>query len=469
MLSDRQRHVDQEASNQPLVSAGLGSVSNIHRQTSLRHSIDMNFTVISVFPEMFASPLDCSILKRAQEKQLLSVRFLNPREFTEDRHRMTDDYPYGGGQGMIMKPEPLIKAIQEARRSPRQPRVVLLSPRGRVFDQQFAAELMTHEEVVLVCGRYEGVDERVVPYVDALLSIGDYTTSGGEIPAMVVIETVTRLVPGVLGNEKSAGDDSFVHGLLEYPQYTRPPEYEGARVPPVLLSGNHANVREWRLQMSMEITRRHRPDLLTGSSRLDAIQADPRAPARIFIALVHFPVNDKNGQIITSSITNLDIHDIARCCRTYGVDGFYVVNPVTTLQKLAAKIIDHWEHGYGSTYNDTRKEALALVRLSDTLHDAIDSITDACGKKPVVVATSARTPPGTNRTTFTTIREMLKRDSSPLLVLLGTGWGLADSVLSSSDYILEAIEGRDSYNHLSVRGAAAIILDRILGTGHPAN
>ena len=427
----------------------------------------MNFTVISVFPEMFASPLGCSILKRAQEKHLLSVRFLNPREFTEDRHRVTDDYPYGGGQGMVMKPEPLIKAIEETRKNLRKPRVVLLSPRGRVFDQQFAAELQTHEDVVLVCGRYEGVDERVVDYVDDLLSIGDYTTSGGEIPAMVVIETITRLVPGVLGNEKSADDDSFVHGLLEYPQYTRPSAYEGARVPEVLLSGNHENIREWRRQMSMEITRRHRPDLLTRPQWSDATRTGTNTLARVFIALVHFPVQDKNAQIITSSITNLDIHDIARCCRTYGVDAFYVVNPVATLQKLAAKIIDHWEHGYGSTYNDTRKEALALVRLSDTLRDAVTSITAECGTKPVVVATSARSHQGANRITFTTIREMLERDSSPVLILFGTGWGLADSVLSSSDYILEPIGGRDSYNHLSVRGAAAIILDRILGTEGP--
>lgn len=427
----------------------------------------MNFTIISVFPEMFVSPLSCSILKRAQEKQLLSVAFLNPRAFTKDRHRVTDDYPYGGGQGMIMKPDPLIKAIKEARENLRHPRVVLLSPRGRVFDQQFAAELQTHGEVVLVCGRYEGVDERVVPYVDELLSIGDYTTSGGEIPAMVVIETVTRLVPGVLGNEKSADDDSFVHGLLEYPQYTRPPEYEGARVPEVLLSGNHADIREWRHQMSIDITRRHRPDLLTGPEGSNTTSTDIRPRARVFIALVHFPVNDKNGQVITSSITNLDIHDIARCCRTYGVDAFYVVNPVTTLQKLAAKIIDHWEHGYGSTYNDTRKEALALVRLSDTLPDAIASIEDECGTRPIVIATSARSPEGVSRTTFTSIREMLKRDTSPVVILLGTGWGLANSVLSSADYTLEAIAGLDSYNHLSVRGAAAIILDRILGTGRP--
>ena len=181
----------------------------------------MHFSVITLFPEIFESPLGHSILKRAREKELLSIDLVDLRQYAKDRHRTADDYPYGGGQGMVLKPEPLIEAIEDRRRTLEDPRVVLLSPRGRVFDQEVAAEMSRHEEVVLVCGRYEGVDERVVGYTDDILSIGDYTLSGGEIPALAVIDTVARLVPGVLGNEQSAREDSFAEGLLEYPQYTR--------------------------------------------------------------------------------------------------------------------------------------------------------------------------------------------------------------------------------------------------------
>ena len=222
----------------------------------------MRFSVITLFPEIFESPLAHSILKRARERNLLSVDLVDLRQYARDRHRVTDDYPYGGGQGMVLKPEPLIEAIEDCRRRLGNPRVVLLSPRGRVFDQEVAAETLRHQEVVLVCGRYEGVDERVMGYTDDTFSIGDYTLSGGEVPALAVIDTVARLVPGVLGNEQSAREESFVEGLLEYPQYTRPAEYRGMKVPEVLLSGDHEEIRRWRRRMSVETTARLRPDLL---------------------------------------------------------------------------------------------------------------------------------------------------------------------------------------------------------------
>ena len=206
-----------------------------------------------------------------------------------------------------------------------------------------------------------------------------------------------------------------------------------------------------------------RPDLLEGSEWEDTPRTATAAGPRVYTALVHYPVNDKNRRVITSSITNLDIHDIARCCRTYGVKGFYIVNPVKTLQKLTAKIIDHWQQGHGSTYNDTRKDALALVRLTDTLDETISSIEKECGTRPTIVATSARKNREVAIITFAKLRAVLEKDKFPVVILFGTGWGLADSVLASADYVLAPIVGRGEYNHLSVRGAAAIILDRILG------
>ena len=418
----------------------------------------MHFSVITLFPEIFDSPLSHTILKRAREKQLLAVDLVDLREYTRDRHRTADDYPYGGGQGMVLKPEPLIEAIEDCRRRLEDPRVIMLSPRGKVFDQAAAEAMSSLDEVVLVCGRYEGFDERVVGYTDEMLSVGDYTLSGGEIPALAVIDTVARLVPGVLGNERSAREESFAEGLLEYPQYTRPAEYRGMKVPEVLLSGDHEEIRRWRHAMSVELTARWRPDLLAG-----APGAIPAPRGNVYVALLHYPVSDRRGDIVTSSITNLDIHDIARTCRTYGVKGFYVVNPVKTLQRLAARIIDHWERGYGSSFNSTRREALSLVRLADTLDAAVDEVTEECGVAPRLVATSARSTPGKDRITFGKMREMLIRDDVPCMILLGTGWGLAETVFARSDLVLEPIAGKDDYNHLSVRAASAIMLDRILG------
>jgi len=422
----------------------------------------LNFTVITIFPEMFASPLSHSILKKAQEKGMISVRTVDLRDYAMDRHRVTDDYPYGGGQGMVMKPEPLIAAIEDARKKGKNPRVILLTPQGKALNQQEADKLSQEKELVLICGRYEGVDERVKNFVDDELSIGDYTLSGGELAAMVVIDTVTRLIPGVLGNVKSPQEESFSDGLLEYPQYTRPEELKGMKVPEVLLSGDHERIKDWRREMSLKLTRARRPDLFRKAQLApDERKSLSASSSRLYMALLHYPVYDKNGQVVTTAITNMDIHDIARSARTYGVKRFYVVTPVKALQKLALKILAHWEQGYGSQYNQTRKEALALARLKDTLDEVVIDVEQECGSRPQLVVTSAR--PGGKRTSFAQLREMLIRDSDPFLLLLGTGWGLTDTALAQSDYLLEPIDGGTDYNHLSVRSAAAIILDRLLG------
>jgi tRNA (guanine37-N1)-methyltransferase len=234
------------------------------------------------------------------------------------------------------------------------------------------------------------------------------------------------------------------------------------KVPQVLLSGDHDRIKQWRREMSLEITRARRPDLLANA----ALTTDEKrrwrgARAPVFVALLHHPVYDKNGQVVTTAVTNMDIHDIARSGRTYGIKGFFVVTPVKALQKLALKIIAHWEAGYGSQYNVTRKEALALARISDSLDNVIVEIESECGEKPAIVVTSAK--PGGIRTSFTELREMLQKEFCPILILLGTGWGLTQEVFSQADYILESIQGPTDYNHLSVRSAAAIILDRLLG------
>lgn len=223
----------------------------------------MNFTVVTIFPGMLDAFASHGIVRRAVESGRITIGAIDIRDFAEGRHRVTDDRPYGGGSGMVMKPEPLAGAIRCAREACPGAKTILLSPQGRRFDQSEARVLAECRGIVFVCGRYEGVDERVYEnHIDDELSIGDYVLSGGELAAMVIMDAVIRLVPGVLGNENSPEADSFSDGLLEHAQYTRPPEFEGQSVPDVLLSGHHGDVARWRLESSLVRTFLKRPDLM---------------------------------------------------------------------------------------------------------------------------------------------------------------------------------------------------------------
>ena len=223
----------------------------------------MNFTVLTIFPEMFELFWQHGIIGKAVTKGLLGVSVINIRDYAHDKHQVTDDRPYGGGSGMVMKPEPLAAAIRSARQRLPESRTVLLTPQGRTLNQERAQVLAASEGLILVCGRYEGVDERInQSFIDEEISIGDYVLMGGELAAMVLMEAVTRLIPGVLGNANSAGMDSFNENLLEHPHFTRPPVFEGEAVPEVLRSGNHKAIDQWRLEMSLIRTFLKRADLL---------------------------------------------------------------------------------------------------------------------------------------------------------------------------------------------------------------
>lgn len=223
----------------------------------------MRFDILTLFPAMFEGPLTESILKRARESGLIDVVLHNIRDYASGRHRVTDEPPYGGGAGMVMKPEPLGACIEAAKAANPQATVILTTPCGEPFTNDVASELATANGVILVCGRYEGVDERVSSlYVDREVSIGDYVMTGGELAAMVMVDAISRFIPGVLGTASSAYTDSFGAGLLEYPQYTRPVEYKGMRVPDILLSGNHPDIQKWRRRESLRRTLLRRPELL---------------------------------------------------------------------------------------------------------------------------------------------------------------------------------------------------------------
>ncbi len=231
----------------------------------------MHFDIFTLFPDMFQGPFSESILKRAQERGLLSIALHNIRDATTDKHHVVDDYPYGGGAGMVMKPEPIFTAIEAVYQGGP---IILLSPQGRLFNQQIAHELAQEPRVTLICGHYEGIDERVREHlVTDELSIGDYVLTGGELAAMIVVDATSRLIPAVLGGDESTLEESHSGNLLEYPHYTRPPEFRGWNVPDVLLSGNHAEIAKWRRKESLRRTKQRRPDLfakLDLSSKLDA-------------------------------------------------------------------------------------------------------------------------------------------------------------------------------------------------------
>ena len=225
----------------------------------------MRFETLSVFPEVFAPYLDASIMGRAQRAGILDCAAHDLRDWTHDRHRTVDDAPFGGGQGMLMKPAPIFEAVEALSAEGPRPHVVFFSPCGRRYDQSCAEALSHEERVLLVCGRYEGMDERAYELADDVFSLGDYVLTGGELAAMVVIDSVVRLLPGALGDAMSAKDESFSDGLLEYAQYTRPASYRGMDVPEVLLGGDHAKVDAWRRRSAVERTARWRPDLIEGA------------------------------------------------------------------------------------------------------------------------------------------------------------------------------------------------------------
>ncbi len=431
----------------------------------------MKFTVVTILPELVDPALSAGVVGRAREAGTITVTTVNPRDFTTDRHRSVDDTPYGGGPGMVMKPEPLLAAIAAAGPGHR----ILLTPAGTPLTQARVRELSQLPHLVLVCGRYEGVDDRVIEEaIDDQVSIGDYVLSGGELGALVIIDAVARLVPGVLGEATSVDDESHSAGLLEYPQYTRPHKLASTRqvepreVPSVLLSGNHAAIAAWRRQQSIERTARRRPDLFARfvpaptDRKLGFLRGDLRA--RTHLALVHYPVVDRTGKVVTSSLTNFDVHDLARSTMTYGLAAYHIVTPVTSQREKAQHIASLWleetERKTGS-----RATALALVRTADSLETVLAELTAEYEQPPVVVATSARNesfPAAVRRTPDQLVAEATL-DPSPLLIVLGTGWGLADSLIPSVSHVLTPIDGASDWNHLSVRSAAAILLDRLFG------
>jgi tRNA (guanine37-N1)-methyltransferase len=428
----------------------------------------MKFTVVTILPELIEPALTAGVVGRARDAGVISVATVNPRDFTTDRHRTVDDTPYGGGPGMVMKAEPLLAAVAQAAGDPPAHRI-LLTPAGAPLTQARVKQLAALPHVVLVCGRYEGIDERVIELaIDEQISIGDYVLSGGELAALVVIDAAARFVPGVLGESTSVDDESHSAGLLEYPQYTRPLKLAsptGEReVPAILTSGNHAAIAAWRRRQAIERTAQRRPDLL---ARFAPTAADrkwlPAAlHARTHLALVHHPVVDRTGAVITTALTNFDIHDLARSSLTYGLAGYHIVTPITSQRDKAAHIARLW---IDDAQGEHRARALRLVRTAESIEAVLAELAAEYDQPPLVVATSARRDSFADapRRSPSDLFAEASASPAPLLILLGTGWGLAEALIPSVSRMLAPIEGASDWNHLSVRSAGAVILDRLFG------
>lgn len=424
----------------------------------------MKIDIITIFPQYFDSPLKIGLLEKAIEKKLVEIRILNLRDFTEDRHRVVDDEPFGGGEGMVFKPEPLYKAISFVKEEDPEAWIVYLSPQGEILDQEKAKKLSQKRHIVLICGRYEGIDERIREhFVDEEISIGDYVVFGGEVASLVLIECVTRLIPGVVGKKDSVEKESFSSGLLKYPCYTRPREFLGLKVPEVLLSGNHVEIEKYRRKKSLELTIKKRPYLLRQAELSKEDWEGLREileNQRLYLFLLHYPVYNKKKEVVASAITNLDLHDIGRLARTFGIKGVYIVQPLVDQRKLAEEILKFWISGGGGVYNPLRKEAMKLIRVFGSFEEAVSEVIKFEGERPVIVGTDAS--PKRTYITCEDLRKILWE--KPVALVLGTAWGLTDEFLETCDYFLEPIWGRlDRYNHLSVRSAASILVDRILG------
>lgn len=417
----------------------------------------MKVSVITAFPDFIGKFFSTSIIGKAAAGGLVEFEIIDLRDFSKNRYRQVDDYAFGGG-GMVLMPEPLKEAIESVGGGSPGSRVLYPSPQGAVLTQEMVESLASLDHIIVICGHYEGIDERFVrKYVDLEISIGDYVLTGGEIPAMAIIDSVLRRIPGVVGRQEAVVEDSFFRGMLDTPHFTRPAEWDGENVPKILTSGNVGEIDSWRRDQAVRRTLQRRPDLL---SRADIL---PYMKKGVFVSLVHYPVLDRNGNKNTAAVTGLDIHDISRTCRTFGMKRFLVTSPIPGQRELVRKISKHWTEGYGATFNPCRGEALKLVKLFPDVGKACKWISEKEHAAPFIIATSARKRPGSVH--WLELKRGIVQIDRPILFLFGTGWGLHDEVMECCDAIMQPIQGGSlDYNHLSVRNAVAITLDRFFGS-----
>ncbi len=428
----------------------------------------MKISILSVFPDLFKPFLSASLIGRAQKSGLVSFDLVDYRSHCAPKERI-DAPTYGHDAGMLMRPEVVERAIeaQDAKHGPSFK--IFLSPQGKKLDQSravaLARKIAQQEHVTLVTARYEGIDSRVVQhYADEVISVGDVVLMGGDVPAMMLLEAVLRHLPGVVGRQESVEKESFMGPFLDAPVFAPPVTWKGYEVPEIVRSGDHAAIARWQEDEAAHKSVIGHFDWIR-QSQLSAQQRQlvrKHIPAH-YVALMHSEVLTRGQKGAgDTSVTSLDIHDIARSAATYDLQKYYVVTALCDQQRITEQLLDFWQTGAGITYNPQRHEAVQRVAVMPNLDEAIADLKKREGAEPIVIATSARSVEHRAVIDFGD-QEKVWSLGRPVLILLGTGQGLAPSVLERSDFVLAPVRGFADFNHLSVRSAAAIIFDRWLG------
>ncbi|MBU1007971.1 tRNA (guanosine(37)-N1)-methyltransferase TrmD [Candidatus Dependentiae bacterium] len=438
----------------------------------------MIISIITVFPELYEQFLNTSLIKRAQEKRIISFNLVKLSDLCQPKERI-DEPVCGPGTGMIIKPNLIDKAIEACEKQYGPGYKIFFSPQGEKLSQKllqkkaqlFLKEQSSHDSqtnsqdhLVLVCSRYEGIDERVTTfYADETISIGDYILMGGDLPAQVFLEGFLRLIPDVVGKEASIEDESFSGPLLDYPEYGLPKVWNNLEIPEIVLSGNHAAIDQWRRDQACKKTVLERFDWFRSSEpSQEIIQNCAKSIPPHYVAIMHTDIVIKGDRVGHSSVTSLDLHDTARSCATYGIKNMFMVSPLKDQQSIMRDLLDFWMSDEGKSYNLSRHTAVSHVVPTDSLAQTIEFIEKREGKKPLVITTSAKQHDHPKVIDYFSQKTVWKQ-GRPVLFIFGTGQGLADHIIDKSDLLLVPIKGLTGYKHLSVRSAIAIILDRWLG------
>ena len=428
----------------------------------------MKISILTVFSDLYKPFLQTSLIHRAQQAGKIAFDVDEFFSFVAPKERI-DAPTFGHGAGMLIRPEVVERAITSKEEKYWKAYKVFFSPQGKKLDQPLLAHMAKRAQeaghMMLLPARYEGMDARVEDqYADEIVSVGDFVLMGGDIPAMMLLEGMLRLIPGIVGKEESVQADSFTGPFVDYPEFTEPVSWQGIEVPEIVRSGNHEAIRQWRADQAAKKT------VLHHFSWLRSHEVSPEQKQRAakyipphYVVLMHGEVIVGDGhQVGATSVTSIDIHDIARSSATYGIKNFFVTTPLADQQRIVEKLLTFWNTQVGINYNPQRHRALRRVRLTSTIDEVIAAIEAAEGQKPLLLSTSAR-PMEHQKVISFDDQERVWEAGRPILFLLGTGQGMSQDLVSRTDFLLKPLHGFTDFNHLSVRSAAAIIFDRWLG------
>jgi tRNA (guanine37-N1)-methyltransferase len=431
----------------------------------------MNISILTVFSELYDTFLQTSLIGRAQDKGIVKINASSFFKYVAPKERI-DAPVIGHGSGMVIRPDVIEAAVNDKENQFGPAFKIFFSPQGRKLNQpllqELADKLKTVNHLMLIPSRYEGMDDRVEQvYADEIISVGDFVVMGGDVPAMLFLEGLLRLMPGVVGKQESIEEESFSGPFVDFPVYAPPAVWKDRQVPDILKSGNHGAIKAWRMDKAVE---------KTVVSHFDWLRSYPLTDEQIKISKRYIPthyVTLQHGDVLVgdsggsrpgaTSVTSIDIHDIARSSKTYGVEQFFIVTPLIDQQKIVRTMLDFWQTGVGIEYNPQRHSAVNGVNLQANIDDVIAAIEAKEGVRPLLIATSARVTPQADRHITFFDQEKIFRLKRPVLLIFGTGKGLTDELLARCDYVLVPVRGFSEFNHLSVRSAVAIILDRWMG------